>query len=92
MSVADMLRQRLDQALTPDHLDIRDDSAKHHGHAGARPEGETHFTVLVVSAAFSGRSRIDRQRMVHSAAGDLLRERIHALSIRALTPAEAGSG
>ncbi len=88
MSVAEELRERLEQALQPKLLDIVDESAKHHGHAGWREGGETHFRVHVVSSAFDGLSRIDRQRLVHGAAADLLRERIHALSIRALTPNE----
>ena len=88
MSVAEELRERLEQALQPKLLDIVDESAKHHGHAGWRVGGETHFRVHVVSSAFDGLSRIDRQRLVHGAAADLLRERIHALSIRALTPNE----
>lgn len=89
MSVAEELRERLEQALQPKLLEIVDESAKHHGHAGWREGGETHFRVHVVSSAFDGLSRIDRQRLVHGAATDLLRERIHALSIRALTPNEA---
>lgn len=89
MSVADELRERLEQALQPELLEILDESAQHHGHAGWREGGETHFRVHVVSARFVGLSRIDRQRLVHGAAADLLRARIHALSIRALTPGEA---
>jgi BolA protein len=86
MSVAAALRERLRSALAPTRLEIADESARHHGHAGSRPEGETHFSVLVVSAAFVGRSRLERQRLVNEAAADLLRERIHALSVRALAP------
>ena len=89
VSVADRLRTSLEDALRPMRLEIIDESARHHGHAGARPEGETHFRLLIVSEAFSGRSRIERQRMVHAAAAELLRSRIHALSIQALTPEEA---
>ena len=90
-TVAAQLRSGLERALQPSRLEIEDESARHHGHAGWREGGETHFRVLVVSASFDGRSRIERQRLVHAAAGDLLAERIHALSIRALTPAEAAS-
>lgn len=93
MTVAAQLRASLEEALSPARLEIVDESGRHRGHAGWRPEGETHFRVLVVSAAFAGRSRVERQRLVHAAAGGLLRERIHALSIRALTPEEdAASG
>lgn len=90
MSVAATLRDRLERALSPTWLEIVDESARHHGHVGSRPEGETHFRAVVVSPAFAGLSRVERQRLVHAAAADLLRERIHALSIRALTPEEAG--
>jgi BolA protein len=91
MTVAAGLRERLERALAPVRLDIVDESALHEGHAGSRPEGETHFRVTVVSAAFLGRSRVERQRLVHRAAADLLASRIHALSIRALTPEEAAT-
>ncbi len=89
MTVAARLRACLEGALAPASLAIEDESARHPGPAGSRPEGETHFRVVVVSQAFAGRSRIERQRLVHAAAADLLRERIHALSIQALTPEEA---
>ncbi len=92
MRVAAMIRARLIQALAPERLEIEDQSARHAGHAGARPGGESHFHVAVVAAAFEGRSRVERQRMVFEAVGDLMRTDVHALSIRALTPAEAGGG
>jgi BolA protein len=88
VSVAERLRECLERALAPSSLAIEDESAHHHGHAGSRPGGETHFRVRVVSPAFAGRSRIERQRLVHAAAAELLAERIHALSIQALTPEE----
>jgi BolA protein len=89
MRVADTIRQRLTAALRPSELDLIDDSARHVGHAGARPQGETHFRVRIVAEAFARHSRIERQRMVFGALGDLLQSDIHALSIVALTPAEA---
>jgi BolA protein len=88
MSVAERLGSELRRRLAPAHLDIVDFSAAHAGHAGARPEGETHFDVTVVAEAFSGRSRLERQRLVLDAAGELLEGTIHALTITALTPAE----
>jgi BolA family transcriptional regulator, general stress-responsive regulator len=88
MTVATQLRRAIEHGLSPIRLEIVDESAQHHGHAGSRPEGETHFAVVVVSSAFAGRSRLERQRLIHAAAADLLRGRIHALSIRALTPEE----
>jgi BolA family transcriptional regulator, general stress-responsive regulator len=89
MSVAEALRQQLQDRLDPQRLEIVDESARHHGHGGWREGGETHFRVLVVAGCFAGRSRIDRQRLVHNAAADLLRDQIHALSISALAPDEA---
>jgi BolA protein len=88
-SVAEQLRVSLEGALRPTRLEIVDESARHHGHAGWREAGETHFRVVVVSDRFRGKSRIERQRLVHAAAGALLVERIHALSISALAPGEA---
>jgi BolA family transcriptional regulator, general stress-responsive regulator len=88
MSVAQELGLALERDLRPERMEIVDESAQHHGHAGWREGGETHFRVMVVAACFAGLGRIDRQRLVHAAAGDLLRERIHALSITALAPGE----
>lgn len=87
--VADAIRQRLTVALAPSKLDLVDQSALHAGHAGARPEGESHFRLLIVSATFAGKSRLERQRMVFAALGDLMRTDIHALAITALAPDEA---
>jgi BolA protein len=86
MRVADRIRQKLQVALAPLELDVIDDSARHAGHAGARPEGETHFRVRVVSRAFAGMTRVARQRRVHEILADELRTRVHALSIDAKTP------
>ena len=87
--VADAIRQRLTAALSPSRLDLADESALHAGHAGARPEGESHFRLLIVAAIFDGKSRLERQRMVFAALGDLMHTDVHALSITALTPDEA---
>jgi BolA protein len=88
LRVANELRRRLEAALEPERIGIEDQSARHAGHAGARPEGETHFRVVVVSRRFEGRGRVERQRLVYAAAGDLLRTDIHALSVVALAPDE----
>jgi BolA protein len=88
MSVADIMREKLNAAFAPAHLVVEDESAKHHGHAGARPEGETHFRVAIVSAAFAGLSRVDRQRRVYAVLADELQERVHALSLTVQTPDE----
>lgn len=89
MRVANVMRQRLVRQLAPAGLELIDDSARHVGHAGARPEGESHFRVTIVAEVFAGVNRIERQRMVYAALGDLMQTDIHALSITALTPAEA---
>lgn len=82
-----MIRDKLTSALAPTQLDIEDDSAKHAGHAGAR-SGGGHFNVNIVSAAFAGKSLIERHRMVYGALGDAMQQEIHALSIQAKSPDE----
>jgi BolA protein len=84
-----VLRERL-AALAPSVLEIRDDSAQHVGHAGARG-GAGHFSLLIVSEAFSGLSRLARQQRVLREVGDLLPHPVHALSLKALTPEEFAS-
>ena len=84
---ATLIEHRLRTALAPERLVIVDDSAAHAGHAGARDGG--HFTVQIVSAAFAGKTPIQRHRLVHAAVADLMHREIHALSIRAWTPEEA---
>ena len=84
---AALIEQRLRAALEPERLTIVDDSAAHAGHAGAREGG--HFTVHIVSAAFDGKTPVQRHRLVNAAVADLMRREIHALSIRAWTPEEA---
>lgn len=87
-TVRDQLQSVLTTAFSPEHLDIVDDSAKHAGHAGARPEGETHFRVTIVAEAFVGESRVARQRRVYSQLETLMETRIHALQLKTFTPAE----
>jgi BolA protein len=86
--VADQIRQKLLKAFAPVELDVIDESARHAGHAGTRPEGETHFRVVIVSQDFEGLDRIARQRCVYEILAHELRTRIHALSIDAKTPEE----
>lgn len=86
---AGRLRDLLQRAFTPSHLHIRDDSAAHAGHAGAR-EG-AHLAVTIVADGFAGRRMLERHRMVYEAAAPLLARGIHALQISALTPAEAAA-
>jgi BolA protein len=84
----DRIRQRLVEGLAPSQLEIVDDSHHHAGHAGAR-DGRGHFTVIIVSAHFEGVRTVQRHRLVYDAVGDLMQTDIHALSIHAMTPAEA---
>ncbi|MBV9526952.1 BolA family protein [Sphingomonas sp.] len=86
--VAAEMLQRLGSALTPTRIELTDDSEKHRGHGGYNPAGESHFSLRIESAAFTGKSRVERQRLVYAALDDLMRERVHALSIRASAPGE----
>jgi BolA protein len=86
--VAREIAQRLTAALSPLSLNVLNDSEKHRGHGGYDRSGESHFTVEVVAEAFVGMSRLDRQRAVNAALGDLLHQRVHALAIRARAPGE----
>lgn len=88
MTVADTIHSKLTQALTPVSLEVADESAKHAGHAGARPGGETHFHVTVTAAAFDGKSRVDRQRMVYDILKEELATRVHALGLTTKAPGE----
>ena len=86
------MRRKLAKALAPERLDIVDDSARHAGHVGARPEGETHFNVEIVSARFAGLARVARQRLVHKVLEAELQSRVHALALKTLTPEEDAAG
>jgi BolA protein len=86
--IAQTIETKLTRALDPLALEIVDESHLHAGHAGARPEGETHFRVKVVSRAFEGFSRIDRQRLVYQVLSAEMASRIHALTLETLTPDE----
>jgi len=78
----------LTAAFSPTRLVITNDSARHHGHAGDDGSGESHFTIELESAAFVGISRLERQRMVNRALGDIPGQRVHALAIKARVPGE----
>ena len=84
--IAQEIERRLTTALQPTRLELVDDSEKHRGHGGYNPAGESHFSLTIESAAFAGQSRVAMQRLVHAALGDLLYERVHALSITAREP------
>lgn len=90
MTRADEIRARIQAALAPERVEIEDESHLHAGHAGARPGGESHFRALVVAGRFEGKGRVERQRMVYAALGELMSGPIHALALRTLTPEEWG--
>lgn len=92
--IATIMREKLTSALAPERLELEDDSARHAGHhhdggMDARPGGESHFNLLIVSAAFAGQSPVQRQRTINALLREELAGPVHALSIRALTPDEA---
>jgi BolA protein len=91
MQVEQRIREKLNEAFTPDQLVIENDSRKHAHHLTARGEpntGETHFTITIVSSAFDGRTRIDRQRLVYQVLAEELAGPVHALALKTMSPAE----
>jgi BolA protein len=88
MSVSAQIRDILTQNLAPLSLKIKDESHKHEGHAGHDRRGESHFRIEIVSAAFDGKTRPERHRIVYSLLEEQIKNRIHALSILALSPSE----
>ena len=80
--VATEMLKRLNSALSPSSISLVDDSEKHRGHGGYNPAGESHFSLDIESDAFAGKSRVERQRMVYKALGEMMLERVHALQIR----------
>ena len=92
MRVSDSIRLKLTAAFAPQSLEVVDESHRHAGHAGATrddgSQGETHFHVRLVSAAFDGVSRVERQRRVYAALADELKGPVHALSVSALAPSD----
>jgi len=96
MTVEKSIREKLEKAFAPSDLAVENESGKHAGHAGARDHlgrvtGETHFRVRVVSSHFEGKSRVERHREVNAVLREELAGPVHALAIKALTPAEAAS-
>jgi len=88
VSVAETIRNKLTDRFAPARLVILDESHRHAGHAGARPEGETHFAVTIVASAFAGLNRVARQRLVYETLADELATRVHALSLTTLATGE----
>lgn len=89
MPAEQIMRERLMVELEPIRLDIVNESHMHAGHRSSPGTGESHFRLLIVSPKFTGRSRVERHRMVNAALADLLQGRVHALAIRALAPDES---
>lgn len=92
MRIQSILIAKLREKLSPVRLEVTDESARHAGHSGAHPEGETHFHVAVVSESFRGLGRVARQRLVYETLAEELRAHIHALSLETLTPEEDTPG
>lgn len=88
-TIAHEIEALLRATLNPTHLEVINDSAKHHGHAGDDGSGESHFTVVVEAEAFTGVNRLQRQRMVLAALGDIPGQRVHALAIKAISPQDS---
>lgn len=86
--IADEIEALLIAAFTPTRLAVINDSAKHSGHSGDDGSGASHFTVEIESAAFAGVSRLQRQRLVNAALGDIPGQRVHALAVKARAPGE----
>ena len=86
--VATEMIERLTAALFPTSLILEDQSSQHIGHAGHDPRGESHFALIIESPAFTGLNRVERQRKIYAALGELMRERVHALTIKAIAPGE----
>jgi len=90
MRIQDLITQKLTKAFAPESLSVVDESHLHAGHAGARPGGETHYRVHIVSDAFRGKSRVDRHRMINATLAGELAGSVHALAIHASAPGEGG--
>ena len=85
----DAIHNKLMAEFRPIRLEVQDDSGNHHGHAGARPGGESHFNVTIEAQVFAGQPRVARQRLVYRALADELAGPVHALSVNALAPGES---
>lgn len=92
MSMEHKIREAIEKSLSPQRLEVVNDSDRHLGHAGHDGSGESHFSVMVVSDLFKGKSRLERHRMVHAILSGGTFSTIHALSVKALAPDEGGGG
>ena len=91
MRVRDVIEEKLTKAFSPERIAVTDELHKHKGHAGWRPGGETHFRVSIVAAAFAGKSRLDRHRMINQALSAELAGGVHALAIEVSAPGETSN-
>jgi BolA protein len=87
-AISEAIRDKLTARFRPSRLEIEDDSHRHEGHSGSRPGGESHFNVLIESAAFEGAPKVARQRMVYAVLAEELAGPLHALSVKTLAPGE----
>ncbi|HZQ12917.1 MAG TPA: BolA family protein [Pseudolabrys sp.] len=88
MGTADLITKKLTEAFAPQSLKVVDESHQHEGHAGHRPGGQTHFRVYIVSAAFKGKTRLERHRLINATLAGELKAGVHALAIHAAAPGE----
>ena len=88
MTTREIIINKLREAFTPESLEVQDESHLHKGHAGHRPEGETHFRVYIVSQAFQGKGRVERHRMINATLSSELAGSVHALALHAKAPGE----
>ena len=91
MTIQDSITRKLTETFAPESLKVLDESDQHKGHAGHRPEGETHYRVYIVAEAFKGKSRIDRHRMINNALAAEFDAGMHALCIHAKAPGEGAA-
>ena len=91
MLMKTQIADKLASTFAPQSLDVVDESHQHEGHAGARPGGQTHFRVYIVSEAFRGKTRIARHRLINELLSAELADRVHALAIHASAPGENGT-
>ena len=86
--IEERIRDKLTEAFAPVELSVEDESARHAGHSGARPEGETHFRVRIVADAFKSMNRVERQRRVYAVLAEEMKDRVHALALTVMAPGE----
>jgi BolA family transcriptional regulator, general stress-responsive regulator len=92
MTAKDRIAERLTKGLAPESIEVIDESHRHAGHAGARPGGETHFRIKIVSASFAGKRSVERHRMIYDLLQPEIAAGVHALAMTTLTPEESGRG